>query len=685
MFALPNKFECTTINWFFLFPLCIIMVEIPFELVEKIVFSLPNDDKAQCLLVCKRWYASLYRVLVHTVVISHRRQLKQFLHIVSQYDDIAGPYVRQFHIKNRVGLTQEEFQLLGKYCPHIEVFKFQEWRHYKRPALSPFKRIKQIPKVYDLNKGGKALQETGKTLTHLDLGARIVRDLVLQNWLIPFFCYSTNLTHLTLDGFYNPTTRVGQLEFNFVTWKMLHLICSHLTSIEIHTVCLTATESQINALRPTLDKDSLPVSPQMKHLSLRNLSIGDPIWLIWLCKIYPNLTLLDLRFDLNAFVNFDDTIQKLDRDATRGAFETMAHHLDHLHTLNLQSVKSSHFPGEQFFQTLQERGVRLEKLTLLYNTDIFLSRKGFNSDVLDAVVDGQCSSIKALDLDMWINSHVDFYALLGPLSVCNRLVDLRLSSDDFGKFNFNPIPIDMILDHCEHLTRLSLARCALTINDKHSVHYYHPLKKLIIGVGRVSKQLFRYLGARCPDITHMEILTCSWMPREMEMRIDMPSHHFEFLRISDMNKINVPRLEGNLGSGTSPNLFAVTQFKRVQKRIERYTRKQPDYEPCFSELASWYHLYEVTDGRLRYPPSALRRLRLEEVKSLQYLADFHKANYHRDQMGVNGFMVDRYLPKKNWRDDVQFGFIHVSCDSIRRMQYNYNEIKWPKQPLDSDP
>lgn len=660
------------------------VVDIPFELVERIVSSLPTEDKAQCLLVSRRWYASLYRVLVHTVVIEQRRQLKQFLHVISQYDDLVGPYVRELHIKNRVGLTKDEFQLLGRYCPHIEVFQFSEWRHYKPPALSVFKNIKQIPKVYDIGKGEKALRETGKTLTHLDLGARIVRDLVLQNWLIPFFCYSTHLTHLTLDGFYNPTTRVGQLEFSCVTWKMLHLVCNHLTSIEIHTVCLTATASELDIMKSTMYSESLSINPHMKRLSLRNLTIDDPVWLIWLAKINPNLTVLDLRFDLNAFVNFDDTIQKLDREDTQAAFAAMAQHVNHLHTLSLESIKASHFPGQAFFAILHHKKVRLEKLTLRYNTDIFLSRKGLNSDIVNRMVKGQYSTIKALDLDLWINAHADLSSLLDPLSLCDRLVELRLSSDDFGKFNFNPVPLDIILNQCPHLTRLSLARCALTINDKHSAWYYHPLKRISIAVGRVSKELFRYLGARCPDLKHMEVLTCSWMPRAMEMRIDMPDHHFDFVRISDLNKINVPRLEGNLGSGTSPNLFAVTQFSSVKKRIERYKKRLPEYEPCYPHLASWYHLYELTDGRLRYPPSALRRLRLEEVKSLEYMADYYTQNYHRDQMGVNGFMVDRYLPKKNWRDDIQFGYIHIRCGSIRRMQYNYNEIKWPKQDPDDD-
>lgn len=654
------------------------MIEIPFELVEEIVSTLPNNDKIQCLLVSKRWYTSLYRVLVHTVVIERRRQLKQFLQIISQYDDIVGPYVRQFYLKNRVGMTKEEFQMLGRYCPHIEVLKFREWRHYKEPALSQFKNIKQIPKVYNLIKGQTALQETGKTLTHLDLGARIVRDLVLQNWLIPFLCFGTNLTHLGLDGFYNPTTRVGQLEFNFVTWNLLHLLCKHLTSIEIHTMTLTATDPQAENMKKMVEENSVLVQPRLKHLILRNLSLDDPIWLTWLSRIYPNLTVLDMRFDLNAFVNFDETVQKLDRNVCQQIFTDMAHHLNNLHSLSLESIKSSHFPGKLFFDIFTEKKVRLEKLAIRYNTDIFLSRKGFDMGTLESIVDGQLSSIKALDIDMWARSHEYFYEFLEPLSVCSRLVDLTLSSDDFGKFNFNPIPLDMILDQCVHLTGLRLARTALTINDKYTVHSIHPLKKLVITVARVSKQLFRYLGVRCPQITHLEICTSSWMPREMEMRIDMPSHKFEFLRISDLNKLNVPRLEGNLGSGTSVNIFAVTQFDRVYPQMERYRKKQCDYIPSFKDLTCWYHLYEIDDGRLRYPPSALRKLHRAEVSSLQYLVNFYNENHQRDQMGSNGYMVDRYVSKKNWRDDIQYGFIHIKCKSIVHLQYNYNDIKWPK-------
>ncbi|KAG2199256.1 hypothetical protein INT46_010090 [Mucor plumbeus] len=654
------------------------MIEIPFELVEKIVSTLPNNDKIQCLLVSKRWYTSLYRVLVHTVVIERRRQLKQFLQIITQYDDIVGPYVRQFYLKNRVGMTKEEFEILGIYCPHIEILKFREWRHYKKPALSQFKNIKQIPKIYDLIKGQTALQETGKTLTHLDLGARIVRDLVLQNWLIPFLCFGTNLTHLGLDGFYNPTTRVGQLEFNFVTWNLLHLLCKHLNSIEIHTMTLTATDPQAENMKKMVQENSVLIQPKLKNLILRNLSLDDPIWLTWLSRIYPNLTVLDMRFDLNAFVNFDETVQRLDRNVCQQTFIDMAHHLNNLHSLSLESIKSSHFPGKLFFDIFTEKQVRLEKLAIRYNTDIFLSRKGLDTGTLESIVNGQASSIKTLDIDMWTRSHEYFYEFLEPLSVCSRLVDLTLSSDDFGKFNFNPIPIDMILDQCVHLRGLRLARTALTINDKHTVHSIHPLKKLVITVARVSKQLFRYLGVRCPQITHLEICTSSWMPREMEMRIDMPNHKFEFLRISDLNKLNVPRLEGNLGSGTSVNIFAVTQFDRIYPQMERYRKKQCDCIPSFEDLACWYHLYEIDDGRLRYPPSALRKLRRAEVSSLQYLAKFYKENHQRDQMGSNGYMVDRYVSKKNWRDDVQYGFIHIKCKSIIRLQYNYNEIKWPK-------
>ncbi|KAI8643811.1 hypothetical protein BD408DRAFT_414242 [Parasitella parasitica] len=39
---------------------CIIMLEVPFEVVEQIVTALPSDTKIQCLFVSKRWHAGYW-------------------------------------------------------------------------------------------------------------------------------------------------------------------------------------------------------------------------------------------------------------------------------------------------------------------------------------------------------------------------------------------------------------------------------------------------------------------------------------------------------------------------------------------------------------------------------------------------------------------------------------------------
>ncbi|KAI8370752.1 hypothetical protein EDC96DRAFT_439918 [Choanephora cucurbitarum] len=583
-----------------------------------------------------------------------------------------GLHIREIHLKNRVGITQQEFELLQRHCPYLEILKFNDWRHYKRPIFQSFQYLQQIPKVYDRFKGLQVLLDRGSSLTHLELSPRVVRDLILERLLLPFLTLGNHLTHLTLDGYYSPNSHAGQLQFDYMGWQLLHQSCPHLTHIQMLTVNLKASLDQAKQMAT---KDH--VHGSMTSLVLREVCMDNPIWLVYLAAQYPNLTTLELRFDLDAFTNYDESEEKLSRAGCSAGFLGLANRLTRLHTLSLQCLKGSHFPGELFFDALAHRGVRLQNLTVRYNTDI-LSRFGLNKSILKAIVRGQQRTVNSLHMDMWMNAHEHFFELLEQLSYCLRLTCLSLASDDFGKFNYNPIPLDTILSACPHLQKLELIRTALVIEDKHTSRQIHPLKSLRIAISRVSESLFVYLTNRCPSISHLEVVTSYWMPREIEMRIDMPNNTFDYVRISDLNKLNVPGLEGNLCFGTSVNLFAVKQLNLLEKHQMRYSKRDDIDVP--EDLTSWYHLYEIEDERrLRYPPCCLRKLHRQEVDSLKYLVGFYKTNYYREQAGTTGFIVDRYVSKKNWRDDVRFGFVSLTCKSVRTLKYNYNTIDWPNQ------
>ncbi|KAI8078028.1 uncharacterized protein B0P05DRAFT_543850 [Gilbertella persicaria] len=644
-------------------------IKLPLEIVERIVRFLPNNDLIQCLLACKVYYVSFYPALVRSVTIQHKRKLKQFFCILVQHN--LGLYVRELYLKNRVGITKQDFEFLSQHCPYVEILKFNDWRHCTRSTLASFKQLKQLAKIYDTPKASEVLLDAGSTLTHLELSQRVVRALTVTHTLLPLLSLGTQLTHLTLDGYFSPSMREEQLNFDHVHWDTLHRACPHLVYIQMLTVHLTATLPQVKHMTENID-----VVDRIKTLILSDLCLDHPVWLIYLAIKYPQLTTLELRFELTAFTNYDESEEKLSRAGCSAAFLGMANQLTQLKTLSLQGLKDSHFPGVLFFDTLAQKAIQLQDLIIRYNTDIFLQH-GLNERVLSAIVAGQSHSIKSIHMDMWVKAHDHFFDFLRPLSLCSQLVDLSLASDEFGKFNFNPIPIDMILDMCVHLKKLELIRTALVIEDKHTVKRTHPLKSLRIAISRVSEALFCYLTRRCPSISHLEVVTSYWMPREIQMRIDMPNNQFDYVRISDLNKLNVPCLEGNLSFGTSVNLFGVHQLDLIDKQKARYEQKGKQVQ---QDLTSWYHLYEIEDQRrLRYPPCFIRRLHPEEVKSFKYLVKFYQENYYREQPGTTGFIVDRYVSKKDWRDDVRFGHVLLTCKSVKIFKYNYNVIDWSKK------
>jgi hypothetical protein len=658
--------------------------QLPIEIIEQIVYFLPNNtDVIQCLLTCKAWHTILYHIFVRSVTIEHRRQLKQFLYLVSskeddQQEDTIGKYVRELHLKNRVGLTKEHFKLLGQYCPYIEVFKFRDWRHYKLSAFQPFKHLKQIPRIYDRLKGQAALSESRMTLTHLELGMRICRDLVVQGWLLPFLSLGSNLTHLRLDGYFNPTTRMGHLEFNFFQWDALHHLCKHLTHIQMHSVILTATKADANNMAAAIEVNTVDPMPHMKGLNLRSLSVEDPIWLPYLAKKYPNLITVIIRFDMCAFLHYQEPYQVLEPKECCASFLAMTDHLSpYVRSLTLQSLYTSHFPGEEFFDRLTAKGIKFDSLQVNFETNR-RSLTGLDMPILDSMLAGQTNTLKRLDVDLWVGAHAYFKEFLKPISACSRLVELHLCNDDLVRFHFSPVPLDTLLDECAHLRKLSLGRTALIIEDKHRMNQYHPLRHFTISVARIDEALFKYLSARCPDITYLDVDTCFWMPRELEMKIHMPHNRFEYVHIGDFNKIHTPRMEGDLGNGMPVNIFGIIQLDKLEKQRKRYqTCKYSLDNVTEQDITSWYHLYEIDDGRVRYPPSALRKLRPEEVVSLKGLISHYQTHYHLEPtMALDMNMIERFVPKKDWRDDVHYGYVAITCKSIHTLKYNFNRIDW---------
>jgi hypothetical protein len=663
---------------------------LPIEVVEEIITHLSNNDKIQCLVTCKNWYTHFYRSLLRNITIYCRKEFVLFLSILQKYDsENIGSYVRELYLKAGVGMTCEEFILVGKYCWLLEVFKFNHWRYYKHNSLSPFHHLKQIPKLQDLKKGTSAVKETGHSLTHLEVEASVVQELLNENRLLSFLKVGTNLTHLTLEGIFRvdyarARNNTKLLEFNYRAWHAIHTTCPHLVCLDLSHAIFTATTTEAEIMSNEIEQ-----IPQVVDFKLISLRIEHPIWISYFARKYPNLIKIELDFMLGVFVSINQLIEHLNTEACHEEFVRMANHLGNLHSFSLRCVRASHFPGIAFFEQL--KSMELCHVMLQYESGTcFLP--GFNQKILEALVHERQKRLSSLNVGMWNGSDENIYQLLKPLSLCTTLTKLSLSSEDYTTL-YHPISIDLTLDYCTRLVDLSLFRTALAIEDRHSVKRRHPLKKLSMAMSKISPEIFEYISARCHNLNEMTVDNCCWMPREIEMTISMPFTQFENVNISRLNLFYVPKLEGDLTGGRSVNLFSITQLDKIEKQKERYNNRRnkgrrresrddivqvPDPE---EDLSSWYHSYlSIVPRPSASRPTSIRRLYKPEVRALKRLAQLFKENHHLVRMtNIEHVYDDEVLKKKYWRHDVKHGYVKIICKSIHTFKYGLNTITWPKQ------
>lgn len=661
---------------------------LPLEIIEQITNFLPLSDRLSCILTCKTWYSQLYRSIIRIVHISKRRQLKQFLHHLQKYNDI-GLEIREFYLESRVGLTPSEFVFFSKACPLLEVFKFSHWQNYKSNFFTPFKNLKQIPKLHDPPKATSAIKEVGATLIHLEIHAFLLRRIVPRNEHYLMLNATPNLTHLTLDGIFNPSPErldIGRMQFDCDSWNALHVYCRHLEYINIKHAFLEAptTPTQHNQMHAA--SSTTMQQPRLKHLILKSLNLLHPGWLYHFAFKYPNLIELELAFSLGTFCNYDESIHLLDQVDCQTGFLMLAHELKKLHTLALRGLKTSHFPGRIFFSLMLTKGVQLRNVTVLYNTDD-ASLPGITASTLSALALGQNKTLESLEIEVpcgiTLNGEDKFYTtVIRPLETCTRLTRLTLGNDDYTTFNYNSVALDSILNTCPQLEELSMARFAIHIQDKYTKRVQHKLKRFDLGVSRVSQSLFEYLTIRCPHITHMTIISCCWMPRELKMSICMPNNTFEYLRVADMNRRKVPGLEGNLLHGQTVNLFSVSQLDKEKKKRCRYRHSSQvipmEGDDCEEFLQpTWYYLYEPPPStRFYFPPSFIRKLSQKEIQVLDYILEFYTANNHLAKARSFQEYENRYLGKKQWKFDVASGFVSITCKSVKTLKYNFNVIQY---------
>lgn len=647
---------------------------LPAEIYEQIVNYLPTNDRVTCLSVCKSWNTHLYRTIIRVITITSRKQIKCLIAQIQKYKPI-GNSIKELHFRKRVGLTPFEFTFICQHCPSLEVFKFTNWQNYKNENFASLPQLKQITKLYDEKKGFHAIMTAGQSLTHLEISELLLRRLVPVRMHMLLIQQTPHLTDLTLDGPFSldpDQEDPRRLEFNYIDWNLIHEHCPHLTSIKMTSVSLNATPIEAKEMEGVAD-----VVPNMKRLVLKSLFFNNPAWFHYIAFLYPNLIELELDFNVGCFLRLSDTSSRVDVQECQTAFMLLAHQLTKLKKIKLRGIQKTHFPGMVFFGIMEMRGVELEEVYVSYSTNVF-APSGIDARVYNSLVYGQHKSLRSLDIDIWNISHEgSFKSIIEPLSLCTRLTELYLCNDDFTGHFYSCIPIDLILDGCPGLVELSLSRISVSVEDKHSRKRSHPLRKLCLSASKISQPLFDYLSVRCVKIRRLVLFSCSWMPMELEMKIDMPNNNFEYIQITDMNASKTTALEGNLMDGHAVNLFRVSRLDAIAKRKQRYEKSDtnPMYMASDTPLASsWYHLYETPPSGRYFTPSELRKLSKWEVLQSHYLLEYIERNQHKCRPRKFQEFETHYINKRGWKADLAAGYVHIICKSLDTIKYNFNSV-----------
>ncbi|CAO3643984.1 unnamed protein product [Mucor hiemalis] len=437
------------------------------------------------------------------------------------------------------------------------------------------------------------------------------------------------------------------------------------------SVSLNSTQMEAKEMEAATD-----VMPNMKHLILKALFFDNPAWFHYIAFLYPNLIELELDFNVGCFLRLSDTASRIDVRECQTGFMLLAHQLTKLKKIKLRGIQKSHFPGMVFFGIMEERGVQLENVYISYSTNVF-APSGIDARVYNSLIYGQQKSLRSLDIDIWnIKNDESFKSIIEPLSLCTKLTELYLCNDDFTGFYYSCIPIDLILNACPGLAELSLSRISVNVEDRHSKKRPHPLRRLCLSSSKISQSIFEYLSVRCTKVKRLVLFSCSWMPMEIEMKIDMPNNDFEYIQITDMNTSKTTALEGNLVDGHAVNLFRVSRLDAITKRRQRYEKENTN-KLCTSNtqlFSSWYYLYETPPSGRYFTPSELRKLSTIEVMQCHYLTEYVKGNRHICKPRKFQEFETHYIKKKDWKNDLSAGYIHIICKSLNTVKYNFNSV-----------
>lgn len=512
--------------------------KLPPEFLQQVASYLSLQDCTHALYVCKLWFHIFQRSVYRKIYIYNNHQLRQLIASLTQSYDMYqhsyhnGLMVREIYLLHQqksllnprreeeeehqqqlVHVSQQDFDLLAKLCPELEVLDFNiaAWQHIAlNPTTHAWKHMRQCAPIHYADFDAQFLTTfNGSKLSHLHL-SHLPEAL---NKLVNSLLQVPNLEHLTLEVNYNDNNTVS-----LPLSTCLQQMHAQLPRLKCFSLIRTKTphqESSVASHDPHFLSAFTEPCYTLQSLSLHG-HVDSYCWFDFISSSYPHLKSLSL------------TQLTTSRFGTKWMWQNALVHM----IQSLQSLKSLTLGGRNVPQLFSKGlAVELRKPTCSID-DLYVDFQTYQAiescQFLLLVQSYGLSQLKFLRLRVW-EQIPGWSGVTSNLFHCKQLQTLELSMSKglMDQFPFTPFLIDHLLGHLPRLENLTLVGANVQVTYNNYVDLdkgIFRLRKLELRKSKIENHeaVFMYLSFCCPQLDTLLLTRCE-IEKKRQQQLILPS------------------------------------------------------------------------------------------------------------------------------------------------------------------
>ncbi|KAI9010811.1 hypothetical protein CLU79DRAFT_839515 [Phycomyces nitens] len=585
--------------------------QLPFEIIRNIAHFLSTSDRSQASLCCRAWQIPLQESMWTHMSLDDNQAIKR----ICEPGSLENTMYRRFghHVHTLQIDTFEMYSnLLGlqSLLPNVRQIRAQ----FRAKNGEVFQKAMYSEDAIDCN--------LWKSLTDLSI---TLKYSYLQSGIGDFYpiIYSLHgLKSLSLDQ----DCFVNRLALSFDRLEVLHANLPRLEELHINTEPL--------AIYPEKLQGFCNLTPAA-HISVLDMRIKHSVqnWLYYLAIKYPNLRVLKTLYFTNEFskdynhlnrnlLNVPSAFQELQQLNVKIIMSALWGYLDVWKQFGLvaRSVKRMHYEIDQ--DTNSQDGIL---------------------DLVKSCMESFSSTLESITVITHFPCNI--HLLTSSLGYYPKLVDIHIAIVGIT------IELDMLLDRCPALEKLSTYESTVCLNNTSASSKKHGLCMLVLRKGTIDVGALNYLSIRCRSLDHMAFLevgiTGDISQKTGNICAHMPFTHFKVLWL-----LNV---RFHVLNNQSTNIIALS--RHTQDPFPTLQQNRSDSKKGPKELLWFYITYKEDE---LYSKNNVQRLDKTEAKQ----AGKYFRNYQHQKAMDQTNCSEPDNTKEAWKTYLPNGHGTIECGSI---------------------